>query len=117
MENKVQRLDTKPEEWKIILEANNYLISSYGRIKRINTNQFLTPKKHKNGHYFIKVRNNRRNWQLFKICDLVGKYFIQDEIKKGYVWHHKDLDRLNNSVDNLELMRKETSNYLYFSSR
>ncbi len=104
------------EEWKWIKGFEGlYQISSYGRLKSF--------RKCKEG--YICSNNNRMGWyftvNLFdekgirytkRIHRLVAETFI-GRIPPGYHVHHKDDNKQNNSVDNLEIIhpvkhRKET---------
>lgn len=86
------------EEWKMILEYPNYMISNTGKIKNITTG------------YITKGRNSgaRRYYDFcfpdkkeIKVHRLVAKYFCEGYFE-GAVVNHKDKNTYNNIYSNLE---------------
>ena len=94
----------KKELWKDIPEYEGlYQVSNYGRIKSLHNyrgkGNIIKPKI-KNNYYQIGLRkNNIRKW--FSIHRLVAENFILNSQNLPQV-NHKDENKLNNYVDNLE---------------
>lgn len=97
-----QRFNELPhEEWKEIDGYPNYLISNLGRVCKVN-------KKYKliispwitSGYYVVKLSKNNVG-KDFAVHRLVAKAFLQHDDERLYV-NHKDGNKLNNIVDNLE---------------
>lgn len=97
----------KNEVWKPILNYENYLISNYGRIKS------LPKKTHTKEEVILKTRIGKCGYEIitfsganhltktFKIHRLVATAFIPNPNNLPCV-NHKDENKLNNNVDNLE---------------
>lgn len=76
-----------------------YLISSGGRVFNQKTHQYLKPSKKSNGYYHVCLCYGERKDYL--VHRLVAEYFIPNPLNFPQV-NHKDENKLNNSVDNLE---------------
>ena len=90
------------EKWRMIESYDNYAISSYGRVRNLNTGKVL---KHQHsvraGEYpFINLYRcgHRKN---INVHSLVAKAFLGKR-PPGMVVHHKNNDRDNPNVENLE---------------
>ena len=91
------------ETWREIPFANGeYLVSDSGRVKTAKTGRVLTPIVDQRGYERVclfKVHRDRR----YKVHRLVAMAFIPNTECKEQV-NHKDGNKRNNSVDNLEWM-------------
>lgn len=93
------------EEWRDIDHCPGYQISSYGRVRSFmnnrhgfcNTPHLLLTSINSNGYERVILGSNGR----FFIHHLVAKEFIPNPNNQPIV-RHKDDNRLNNRVDNLE---------------
>lgn len=94
------------EEWRIIENFPNYMISNIGRIKSLNYHrtgkeQILKQNINGRGYYYVNISSNNKYNNLL-IHREVGKAFLKnDDINKTDI-NHKDGNKLNNNVDNLE---------------
>ena len=100
------------EIWKdIVIEKNGilydftnlYKVSNLGRIKsyvRDKNGKIMSPKKEKSGYMQICLRNNGEK-EIFKVHRLVATAFLPNPDKLPQV-NHKDENKTNNNVDNLE---------------
>lgn len=96
--------------WKIINEFPDYKISNFGNVKRIKKskqnnvklNCLLSPRKDHRGYLYINLYRNRRRFTR-KIHRLVFETF-NGKISKEI--NHKDGDKENNFIDNLEDITK-----------
>jgi hypothetical protein len=95
------------EIWKIIDEFPNYSISNLGRIKNTNTNLILKPCL-KSGYFNVSLTNNKFKKNC-KIHRLVAFAFIPNPENKSDV-NHKDKNKLNNNLSNLEWMTRKENN-------
>jgi hypothetical protein len=90
------------EEWRGIIDFNNYEISNLGRVKRVQTGVFLRSYIGTTGYrYFtLYALGYHKNKSLHR---LIAEAFIPNPENKKTV-NHKDGNRLNNNLDNLEWM-------------
>lgn len=90
------------ENWKDINGFKCYQISNLGNVKSF--------KKHKYGK-ILKLLTDSRGYYVINLCNngmyqklvhrLVAEHFL-DAVEGQYIVNHKDLNKLNNCVDNLE---------------
>lgn len=89
------------EEWKNITELNrDYSVSNYGRMKQSKNGFILTQKPHHNGYQSFKYNKTGKSYYVHRF---VAQYFIDENIK-GKVINHKDFNKSNNNVNNLEII-------------
>lgn len=88
------------EKYCIITNFDNYAVSNYGNIKNVKNGKILTPVKNKNGYLTYTFCQNKIK-KSFRIHRLVAFYFIDNIYNKPYV-NHKDGNKTNNHVNNLE---------------
>lgn len=90
------------EVWKQIENFENYEISTYGRVRKNYKNKkvkYLKPMK-TNGYLCVELWKNRKRKRI-KIHRLVAIAFIPNTDNLPQV-NHKDLNKENNNVENLE---------------
>jgi hypothetical protein len=84
-----------------------YSISSYGRIKNKKTNKFLKTRIHPDGYEVIEFGARPRvSRGRAYVHRLVFRAFNPDIEIIDYDIHHKDENKMNNHIDNLELIKK-----------
>ena len=98
------------EIWTRISGYPDYLISDHGRVKRIKTGggrqgtswkSGRIKKPQSNGKYHFTTLYGKRGVRQVYLHRLVLFSFVGPP-PKGYECNHKDGDRLNNMLDNLE---------------
>jgi hypothetical protein len=90
------------EQWKSIEEASNYEVSNLGNIRNKTTLQVLKGRITKSGYYQVLIKINKINkFNNRYIHRLVAQYWIDNPENKREV-NHKDGNKLNNNIDNLE---------------
>lgn len=90
------------EQWKVIPEASNYEVSNYGNIRNFTTKNILKGRITKNGYLQVSIKIDGVNKFMNKyIHRLVAQNWIDNPLDKNQV-NHKDGDKTNNSIDNLE---------------
>lgn len=113
----------KDEIWKDIQNYEGiYQISNLGRVKslqRFKNNQYntylikekiLKLRKTKFGYYEIKLNKNNLS-KVYKVHRLVAQAFL-DDYNENLQVNHKDENKLNNCVENLEMCNsKYNCNY------
>lgn len=92
------------EQWKKIQEATNYEVSNLGRIRNTKSGQILNPGIAGNGYKQVSIKfKDSGKFKKQYVHRLVAQnwLFNDDPINKKEV-NHKDLNRSNNEVSNLE---------------
>ena len=115
----MEQLNYEGEVWKTISEASNFMVSNYGRVKSLGRKVRYVHAKTGKEHFrltqdvILKEFNSKYGYKTVLIrCDdgrkrnlmthrLVAKAFIPNPENHPVV-NHKDGNRINNHVDNLE---------------
>lgn len=93
-----------------------YEVSNYGRVRNKKTKIFLTQHDNGKGYLFVQLWRNNKGKREY-VHRLVALAFISNPDKKPTV-NHKDEDKQNNYVENLEWMTyKENNNYRTHNER
>lgn len=99
------------EIWKVIEEYPNYEVSNFGRVRNLKSNKLLKFDLYEQGYYRVQLfKNNKKKNK--RVHRLVALSFIQQIPNKPDV-NHKDGNKLNNHVDNLEWVTWEENNEHY----
>lgn len=88
------------EIWKNI-KSSHYSVSNLGRVKNDKTNYILKGRKSKNGYLQVSISINGAKQSNKYIHRLVCEYFLPNPENKRCI-NHKDYNKENNKVDNLE---------------
>lgn len=97
------------EEWKEINGFPNYRISNLGNVYNINSNEYIKPFNN-NGYKRVNLYYNRKQKSIY-VHRLVAEAFL-DNFNNCRVINHKDEDKTNNCVNNLEwCTHKYNTNY------
>jgi hypothetical protein len=94
------------EEWRDIPGYERlYQVSNMGRVKSLRNNIILKPGKYPNGYLFapLKVNQKQHNKMIHR---LVANAFLSNPDQKQEV-NHKDGNKQNNIVDNLEWVTRQ----------
>ena len=86
--------------WKEYPFNNKYLVSNTGEVKHKRTNRIMIGSK-VNGYRFVLLNIDSNNKKNCLIHRLVAQTFLENPHNKPVV-NHKDTNKLNNHVDNLE---------------
>lgn len=96
-----------------------YKVSNQGRVKRCFGNgkeNFLTGKKDKDGYTEVILSKNQRK-KYFRLHRLVAEAFVPNPESKPQV-NHKDRNKQNNSVTNLEwVTASENAKHCFLTGR
>jgi hypothetical protein len=88
------------EIWKPIIDFEDYQISNLGNIHNVTSNKRLKPYIDSPGYMNISLCKNKKRFKC-KIHRLIAIAFIPNPENKPTI-HHKDKNKLNNSIENLE---------------
>lgn len=116
---KERLLIVEDEIWIKFPENNDYMISNLGKVKSLKKGNELILKQRINKHGYLQLglwkQNKMKSWKvhvLVAICFLGHK-----PCGMKLVINHKDLNRLNNNVSNLEITTpRENSNRKHLKS-
>lgn len=95
---------SKTERWKTIKEFPDYKISNHGKVYSFkkNSTRILKNRVSSKGYAFVYLTNSIGSKNL-KVHRLVAQYFLSN-LKNKEVVNHKDFNKMNNRVNNLEWM-------------
>jgi HNH endonuclease/NUMOD4 motif len=94
--------------WKKIKGFNNYEVSSDGVIRNIKTKRNLKYWYHNAGYYMVDLCENGKRKKLL-VHRIVAETFIPNPENKDCI-NHKDGNKTNNSLNNLEWCSKGENN-------
>ena len=98
------------ERWKIVDGYENYAVSTLGRVRNLKTGRLLKHQHSRRGgdYAFINLFSGgeRKNKNVHK---LVAEHFM-GPTPDGKIIHHKDNDRMNPALDNLEFLTRSENN-------
>lgn len=97
--------------WRVIPNYPNYMINTEGKIKSKYSNLILKESNHTNGYKTVMLYENGKSKRLY-IHRLMGITFLLDNFSKGKEINHKDGNKANNSLSNLEWVTK-SQNHLH----
>ena len=95
------------EIWKTIPDFSKYKISNYGNIK--NDKKILKQTIIQGGYSSIHLNNEKIKSKKILVHVLVAQSFIPNQENKRTV-NHKDHNKLNNNIDNLEWATSKEQN-------
>lgn len=96
----------KGEKWVTVTGFDNYEVSNFGIVKNSVTGIELSPFLDGQGYMCVKLHNGKER-KAFKIHRLVAIHFLPVENADELTVNHKDLDKTNNRIKNLEWMTGE----------
>ena len=103
--------------WKPIIGYENlYKINNYGEVLSLRSNKILKPNNNGIGYFIIQLCKNgkRKNYLIHR---LVAEHFLDNPNNLPEV-NHKDEDKSNNFVNNLEWCKhKYNMNYNQLQKR
>ena len=102
------------EEWRILIENENYSISNFGSFK--SKRKLLKQNINARGYKYCNISTKGIVTKV-KIHRLVAKYFVNNTDKDKVIVNHKDLNKLNNHYNNLEWTTQKENVHHYFKNK
>ncbi len=101
------------EEWMVIKDYPDYQISSFGKVKSFKfcSGRILKPAKCTRGFLFVTFTINKKKI-VKQIHRLMLEVFKPKENSDKYDGFHKDKNKENNYIDNLEWRSSTRSEYM-----
>lgn len=96
------------EEWREIEDYPNYQVSNLGRIMNIKLNKIIKGSITSYGYVTVTLKNDLGSKNM-KVHRIVAKEFLNDWDSELQV-NHKDLNKSNNCVENLEMVTSSENN-------
>ena len=96
------------EQWRLISEFPNYMVSSCGRVMNIRTFRVLKPQMTSNGYLYVVLSSNGESSNK-SIHRLVAESFILNLNDLPFV-DHKDINSVNNHISNLRWCNQRENN-------
>lgn len=88
---------------KTIKGFSNYTVSPIGEIYNKKTSKEITQTLDPRGYHYVTILNDSGKWEKLRVHVAVGNTFIGKR-KKNFIYDHKDGNKDDCSVDNLELI-------------
>ena len=98
------------EIWKQIEDYPNYEFSNYGHVRNIVTKQVLKGVPDKDGYYRVDIRDKNNKRHGMRVNRLIAIAFLG--YQEGLVVNHKDGNKQNNRICNLEWITAEENSTL-----
>lgn len=96
--NKVSINSLNLSNYKTVGNHSNFLISNDGKVYNTTRHSFLTPRKP--GKYaYMSIVLDKKNYYVHV---LVARHFIPNDDEQKTIVNHKDGNKMNNCVENLE---------------
>ncbi len=90
------------EYWSIIERYENYEVSTLGRVRNLDTGKLLKHQSSKRGGNYAFINLSKKGHRVNRnVHILVARAFLGD-CPPGKLVHHKDENRMNPKLDNLE---------------
>lgn len=107
----IQRKDGTPIEWGQVKGFSKYLVSTDGQVIRLSTDRIVPQRNNEKGYKIVQLVNDngvRKNVRVHRLVYMAHKGAIPKDLEIN----HKDENKANNCIENLELMtHKENCNY------
>ena len=81
---------------------NRFEISTYGRLRNTNTQYIYKPNVLNSGYYSVRTTLGKRNDKIHILIHKAVAYTFLDNSNNLPEVNHKDGNKINNSIDNLE---------------
>jgi len=101
LNNVVKQYKGNAMEWKVITGYPDYAINSIGQVKSLRFNRILKNSVNNSGYHYVNLMDNKQR-KTTAIHKLVLEHFGCPKPFEMAVVDHKDGNKTNNTLDNLE---------------
>ena len=102
-------------EWREVKEYTNYEVNWFGEIRHKKRKHILKPRSNNGGYQYVNFKINGKNTN-FAVHRIVANAFIPNP--NGYTEvNHKDYDKTNNCVENLEWVSSSLNKHHAFQKK
>ncbi len=108
------RKDGQPIEWEQVKGFSRYLISTDGQVYSIDNDRIIKPNVNSSGYIRVPLYNDENEYKQTLVHRLVYMAH-KGAIPKGMQINHKDENKTNNCIENLEVVTPK-QNVLYGSA-
>ena len=93
------------------LKPNTYFINNDAEIWSKTTNRILKQRKDKDGYLTVSLRGNNAKPVILRVANIMLYTFVGNppETMQDPTANHKDSNKTNNDIDNLEWMERSTN--------
>ena len=98
-----QHKSNTPVEWEQAEGFSRYLISTDGQVYSIDNDKILKPNRNSSGYVRVPLYNDENEYKQTLVHRLVYMAHV-GPIPKGMQINHKDEDKTNNCIENLEVV-------------
>lgn len=99
----IQHKDSKPIEWEQAEGFSRYLISTDGQVYSIDKDRIIKPNVNSSGYIRVPLYNDENEYKQTLVHRLVYMAH-KGAIPKGMQINHKDENKENNCIENLEVV-------------
>lgn len=90
------------EVWKPCAKHHKYMCSNLGNIANIKTGFLLKPQINRKGYYTVTLSDVYKHPIKYNLHRIIAETFIPNDNPNNNHVNHKDENKLNNRIDNLE---------------
>lgn len=102
--------------WKSIIGYPNYQISDTGHINSIKSNKLLAGAINSSGYMYVNLVHDKIK-KTTAIHKIVMEHFGIEKPNGNYVIDHKDRNKTNNSITNLEWVTVRENTLRYYNNQ
>lgn len=102
---------------KVIADLPKYMVDEFGTVYSVSTGKIIKSRKQPNGYMAVSLRDAEGK-NVFRMCHrLVAETYLASTRSEGLIVNHKDLDKTNNHVSNLEWCTYQYNTEHYVKNR
>ena len=96
--------------WKVCVNFDKYTFDEQGDVRNKATGESLRPKKNEEGYRSVGVIDNSGKRYSIRVARALASTFLGPPPTKAHTAEHKDTNRANDTLENIEWSTKEEQN-------